>query len=287
MIFKIFQTICFNILYVFLKILEKISKRFIMLRFKEFLEKKSYINKTIFNKKFFFFTPNELIRWRVDTILDKEPETIQWINTFNNNCIFWDIGANIGLYSIYAAKNKNKNIKVYSFEPSTSNLRTLSRNISINKLQNKIFIIPFALSNLKNKILQLKEKWFIEGGALNAFGVNYDFSGKNFFFENSYNTFGTSLDDLIEKKVLNIPNYIKIDVDGIEDLILIGSKNILSNKKIKSILIEINEKFKSQKIKILRIMKKNNFKLITKNRNDFYYKNEFDGIYNYIFKKDD
>ena len=258
MIFKSFQTICFNILYVFLKILEKISNRFIMLRFKEFLEKKSYINKTIFNKKIFFFTPNELIRWRVDTILDKEPETIQWINTFNNNCIFWDIGANIGLYSIYAAKNK-KNIKVYSFEPSTSNLRTLSRNISINKLQNKIFIIPFALSNLKNKILQLKEKQFIEGGALNAFGVNYDFSGKNFFFENSYNTFGTSLDNLIDKKVLSIPNYIKIDVDGIEDLILIGSKNVLSNKKIKSILIEINEKFRSQKIEILRIMKKKQF----------------------------
>ena len=232
MIFKNLQTVCFNILYVFLKILEKISKRFIMLRFKEFLEKKSYINKIIFNKKISFFTPNELIRWRVDTILDKEPETIQWINTFDNKCIFWDIGANIGLYSIYAAKNK-KNIKVYSFEPSTSNLRTLSRNISINKLQNKIFIIPFALSNLKNKILQLKEKQFIEGGALNAFGVNYDFSGKNFFFENSYNTFGTSLDDLIEKKVLNIPNYIKIDVDGIEELILIGSKNVLSNKKIK------------------------------------------------------
>ena len=137
MIFKNLQTVCFNILYVFLKILEKISKRFIMLRFKEFLEKKSYINKTIFNKKISFFTPNELIRWRVDTILDKEPETIQWINTFDNKCIFWDIGANIGLYSIYAAKNK-KNIKVYSFEPSTSNLRTLSRNISINKLQNKI-----------------------------------------------------------------------------------------------------------------------------------------------------
>jgi hypothetical protein len=36
-------------------------------------------------------------------------------------------------------------------------------------------------------------------------------------------------------------------------LILIGSKNVLSNKKIKSILIEINDKFKSQKIKILRI----------------------------------
>jgi FkbM family methyltransferase len=284
MLFKFFQVFVFDILYLLLKILEKASGRFIMLRFKDFLEKKSYISKTILKKNISFFIPNELIRWRVDTILDKEPETIQWINSFNNKCIFWDIGANIGLYSIYAAKCK-KNIKVYTFEPSTSNLRTLSRNISINKLQNKIFIIPFALSNFKNKILQLKEKQFTEGGALNAFGVNYDFSGKNFSVENSYNTFGTSLDDLLKKGILKHPDYIKIDVDGIEDLILIGAKKMLSNNKVKSILIEINDKFKIQKKNILKIMKENNFKIISKTRNDFYYKNEFNGIYNYIFQK--
>ena len=95
--------------------------------------------------------------------------------------------------------------------------------------------------------MRLKEKQFREGGALNAFGVEYDFSGKKFSVENSYNTFGTSIDDLIEKKTLDIPNYIKIDVDGIEDLILAGAKKMLSNKKVKSILIEINDKFIIQK----------------------------------------
>tara|TARA_B100001123_G_C14748747_1_gene803980 strand:+ start:97 stop:657 length:561 start_codon:yes stop_codon:yes gene_type:complete len=180
---------------------------------------------------------------------------------------------------------KKKNIKIYSFEPSTSNLRTLSRNVSINNLQQKINIIPFALSNLENKFLLLREKNFTEGGALNAFGVDYDYSGKKFIFSNSYNTFGTSLDNLINHKILDIPNYIKIDVDGIEDLILDGSKNILLNKNLKSILIEINDKFEIQKSKIIQIMKNNNFKLIFKKRNENYYKGEFDGIYNYIFQK--
>ena len=64
-----------------------------------------------------------------------------------------------------------------------------------------------------------------------------------------------------------------------------GAKKVLSSKKVESILIEINDKFIIQKEMIIKIMKKNNFKLVSKNRNDFYYKNDFDGIYNYIFKK--
>ena len=285
MIFKTLQILFFNILYLILKILEIISNRSILLRFKEFVENKCYLKKNISNKKISFFTPSELIKWRVKTILDKEPETISWINEFKDRSIFWDIGANVGLYSIYAA-SKRERIKVFSFEPSSSNLRTLSRNISINNLQNKINIVPFALSKNKNKFLLLKESSFNEGGALNSFGVNYNFSGKKFFSKNSYNTFGTSLDNLIKLKILKVPNYIKIDVDGIEDLILAGAKNLLLNKKIKSILIEINDKFKVQKKEILKIMKKNKFQLISKSRNeDFYSNKDFSGIYNYIFTK--
>ena len=59
-------------------------------------------------------------------LFKKEPETISWINNFykfkiNKKIKFWDIGANIGVYSIYAGK-KYKNIEIVSFEPSTSNL---------------------------------------------------------------------------------------------------------------------------------------------------------------------
>ena len=109
---KSIQTIIFKIIYFFLITIETILKRNILLRFKEFLEKKSYTNKIVCNNEISFFTPNELIKWRVDTILDKEPETIQWIDEFEDNSIFWDIGSNIGLYSIYAALKKDK-IKIY------------------------------------------------------------------------------------------------------------------------------------------------------------------------------
>ncbi len=53
-----------------------------------------------------FFCPNYLIKYRIDTLLTKEPETISWINTFNQDEIFYDVGSNIGLYSCYAAKKK-------------------------------------------------------------------------------------------------------------------------------------------------------------------------------------
>ena len=60
--------------------------------------------KKIKNRKMKFYEPNNLISWRVRTILDKEPDTIEWIDNFsidnNDNFIFWDIGANIGLYSL-------------------------------------------------------------------------------------------------------------------------------------------------------------------------------------------
>ena len=71
------------------------------------------------------------------------------VNNFKNNKTFWDIGANIGIYSIYAATKFTK-LKIIAFEPSTSNTRTLSRNISINNFDNKIKIFPIALCNKPN-----------------------------------------------------------------------------------------------------------------------------------------
>ena len=53
-----------------------------------------------------FSVPNKLNHFRVDTFSEKEPETLEWIDTFPDNSTLWDIGANVGLYSIYAAKKE-------------------------------------------------------------------------------------------------------------------------------------------------------------------------------------
>ena len=196
-----------------------------------------------------------------------------------------DIGANIGLYSIYAAL-KHPNIEVVCFEPSSSNLRVLSRNISINKLENIIKINQFPLTNKENQYLLMKENDFIEGGALNSFGESFDFEGKNFKSNNNYQIYGTTINYLLKNKILSIPNHIKIDVDGIEHLILAGANDYLSNIEIQSLSIEINENFKEQYCQVLDILSKSNFKIKhKKNAEMLNDANEFSKTFNYVFEK--
>ena len=81
-------------------------------------KEEKYTSIIIDNKKVKFFIPNEMTKWRVDTYFTKEPETLEWIDSFNKKekIIFWDIRTNIGLYSIYAAL-KFENIEVIALEP--------------------------------------------------------------------------------------------------------------------------------------------------------------------------
>ena len=269
------------------KIISSIFSKNILLIIRQFIEKNSYLKININSKIINFFCPNELTKWRVKTLYEKEPETLDWIDNFEQNkqIIFWDIGANIGLYSIYASV-KFKNINVISFEPSSSNLRILSRNISINNLENKIKICQFPLSNLTNHFSMMRETFFIEGGAMNTFGNNIDFEGKKFESKMNYSILGTNIKSLLDQKILDLPNYIKIDVDGTEHLILEGADNYLINPNIKEILIEINENFSDQKRNVFEIMEKNNFKFIWKRNNiDFIENKNLNSTFNFLFSR--
>jgi len=230
------------------------------------IENRQYYSKVILNKKVKFFCPSERTLGRVDSFFTKEPETLIWIDRFKShktkNIVFWDIGSNIGLYSIYAAI-KFKKIEIISFEPSTSNTRTLSRNISINGLYDKIKIFSLALTNKKNIISYFAETKFSEGGSLSSFDNLYNDTGdplKENQIKNKYNIFGTNIDDLIKNKIVSIPDYIKIDVDGIEHLILLGAQNLLKNNKLKELLIEVNPLFLKQNKTINKIMHQYGFK---------------------------
>ena len=105
----------YKIFYYLDQFLIKLTNKSFLLIFKEFIESDLYTAKTILNKKIIFFIPTLITKWRVDSFFFKEPETLQWIDSFTNKnkIIFWDIGANIGLYSMYAAV-KHRNIKIYS-----------------------------------------------------------------------------------------------------------------------------------------------------------------------------
>ena len=263
-----------------------ITKRSFLIFFKDFIENDSYTKINIQNIETKFFIPNELTEWRIKTFFTKEPETLEWIDNFEKkeNLIFWDIGANIGLYSIYNSL-KNKNSKTICFEPSTSNLRILSRNISINNLEKNIKILPIPLTNKENCFLTMNESDFIEGGSLNSFGEKFDFEGKDFKINMRYQVLGTTINNLIDNKILEIPDYIKIDVDGIEHLILEGGSKYLKNNKLKSISVEINENFRDQYEKVLKMMRENDFKILHKKNNEkmLTINSKFSKVFNYVF----
>lgn len=230
-----------------------------------------------------FYTPNWLCRFRANTFSTKEPETLAWIDEFGGAGPFFDIGANVGIYSIYFAATKNG--RVYSFEPSVFNLPLLAKNIYLNNLQDKISIISCPLNSL-NEISDFNLSTLDEGGALSSFGVSYGHDGKELNKTFSYKTLGLSLDFLVSNKLLpQIPELIKIDVDGIEHLILQGSLETLKNPLCKSLLIEVNDDFVNQADSIRDILESCGFILIEKKRSDIVSSDRFAKTYNQIWVK--
>ena len=202
-------------------------------------------------QKLLFHTPNWLTEYRARTLLTKEPETISWINRIPLNSVFYDIGANVGVYSVYAALIKNA--QVIAFEPSFLNLELLYRNIQSNQLENQITIIPLSLSN-SNQIenLYMEKRDNIWGGAHNSSGLNTTQKGKPMKEFIVSSQMAISLDSLSELLGLPVPDYLKIDVDGLESIILAGAQKTLT--KVKEILIEVDKSNLSQIAEVKRIL---------------------------------
>lgn len=193
------------------------------------------------NLKFRFAIPNGLSRYRINSFPYKEPETLEWIDGIPRGSVLWDIGANIGLYSVYAAKKSE--CMVYAFEPSVFNLELLARNIYLNEFSTRICIVPLALSD-RLSISQMRMTTTEWGGALSTFGKDFGWDGKNIKSLFDYQLIGLSMEDAVNSLQIPLPDYIKMDVDGLEHFILQGGGGVLS--KIKGILIEVNDDFAEQ-----------------------------------------
>ena len=204
------------------------------------------------------FVPDELNDWRAITFASKEPETLAWIDTFENSSVFWDVGANIGLYSIYAAQKKS--CKVVAIEPSIFNLEILAKNIALNKAERLVTIFPIALTNQNSQGLFSMSSDEV-GGALSTFGKEYGYDGKKLDFKFQFQGIGMRMDNAVDLWGLDQPDYVKVDVDGIEHLVLEGFGEKL--KKVKSLLIEVNKDFKEQAAAIEHLMIKHDFNLLT------------------------
>lgn len=181
-----------------------------------------------------FLTPNSHTAWRVSTLFTKEPDTIAWIKQMRPSETLFDVGANIGQYSMLAAK---AGLRVHAFEPEAQNFALLVRNLAINAsvLEDRVTAWPIALSNRPGLgILHLSS--VIAGGSCHAFGESLDYHGRQHSFPFHQGSYASTLDEFSNKN--GFPNHIKIDVDGFEHLVIEGGSQTLA--KARTVLIEIN-----------------------------------------------
>lgn len=227
-----------------------------------------------------FMATHESVIWRIKNLFFLEPETITWIKSFDEGKRFYDIGANMGVYSIWSAISKN--VKVYAFEPEVENFRLLHLNVLINQLVDKINYWPIALSD-KTEISKLYLSCIQPGVSGHSFGQNLDSElAKREGVSHTQGAVSFSLDDLVYQQNLPFPNYMKVDVDGFEHKIISGGSAVLQDLRLKSVLIEINTALKEH-MNIVKIMKSYGFHvdLDQVNKSKEHISNHFKGFENY------
>lgn len=226
-----------------------------------------------------FLTPNTHVAWRVQTLYTKEPDTIQWLRNMNPGEVLFDVGANIGQYSLLAAQ---KGVRVHAFEPESQNFALLIRNVILNNFSDIITAWPLALSDhISLDILHLSS--LVAGGSCHAYGESIDFKGRQHQFPHQQGSVSTTLDHFTAK--YGTANHIKIDVDGFEHLVVKGGLHTFQSAK--SVLIELNTTYPDHMEYVLPKMAELGFNYDTAQAVDSRRKEgPFKGVGNYVFYKD-
>ena len=184
-----------------------------------------------------YATPNRATFWRVQTLFEKEPDTIAWLDGFDEGATLVDIGANVGMYTVYAGVVRKA--RVFAFEPESQNFALLNRNIALNDLAERVTAYPLALAD-RHGPGQLHLSRFEAGGSCHNFGEARDFRGQPMRPAFVQGSFSLRLDEMVASGAIPPPEHVKIDVDGIEDQVIAGMEGLLANPRLRSVLVEIN-----------------------------------------------
>lgn len=229
-----------------------------------------------------FYCLGDLPLWRAQTLMTKEPETIEWIDTIEDDAVLYDIGANVGVYTIYAAINRK--VRVVAFEPLAANYFLLNRNIEENGLSDTVSAYCLALNDVDViDRFHVRDTGF--GSALSSFAEPVDHNGNAFKAQFEQGMVGMTLDGFIEMFDPPFPDHIKIDVDGIEDKIVAGAARTLADPRIKSLSIELDAARPEYTDAVVREIEAAGLTLVSKRRAPELDATPFADIYNYLFHR--
>jgi len=208
-----------------------------------FLESEEYKrNQLVKNKKkSFIFKGKHEILYHIDptSILDYNITKNKIWNEFlinylknvlSKNSIIFDIGANVGLATLSFSRILSPNGKIFSFEPN-SHIRTkLLANIKLNKLDN-VKVEKYALQ--ENPLVSTSD-FYIRRAIHDSGHYNYGISTLEKYPD--YNikkeiVQTTTIDRYVKENNISHIDFIKIDTEGADSRVLLGSKNTIKTNK--------------------------------------------------------
>lgn len=207
--------------------------------YRTFLSRVNCIKQVEVNGTHITFDANEELHLlRAEWLDKKEPETLEWIDGFGEGEVFYDIGANVGVFSLYAALHRH--CEVFAFEPEAKNYACLNKNIFLNRLGRRVKALNVGLhDDTRIEFLQLHD--LASGAALHSVGEAIDWRGERFEAKFEQAVLAFRLDEMIELFRMPQPIHMKIDVDGNELKVIRGAARTLSDPRFRSLQIELKE----------------------------------------------
>ena len=165
--------------------------------------------------------------------LDLKKEKDYWLGTYEpklqemihryvrEGWTAYDVGANIGYFSLILAKTVGISGDVYAFEAMPGNVKRLKNNLVLNEVSSRVKVLPYAVIN------ESKPVQFLPGPS-GAMGKVEGSAGRHEGHRESFEVQGISLDDFIADESNRPPNVIKMDIEGGEVLAIQGMKKVLT-----------------------------------------------------------
>lgn len=184
---------------------------------------------------------------RAVTLLQKEEGTIRWLrDTLRPGDTFCDIGANIGLYSVFSGNLVGETGQIIAFEPHAANALSLMQNIELNGLANRTKVISAALSD-RTGFFDFNIIEATAGSAMSQLDRTLDGHERPFVPVLRECKAAFALDHLVADGVVPAPDVVKIDVDGNELQVLAGMRTLLASaKRPRSVQVEVSHHYEAE-----------------------------------------
>jgi FkbM family methyltransferase len=162
----------------------------------------------------------------------KEPWTVRWIEqSVRPGDVLYDVGANVGSYSLIAAAQPVDDLRVVAVEPGYASYAALCDNVVLNGFQRTVTPLPVLLSE-RTGMVELGYRSIDPGAAEHLLPP-----GASVAYRQPVLSF--RLDDLVSTAGVPPPTLLKIDVDGAEAAVFAGAPRMLASPALRSILVEI------------------------------------------------